>query len=114
MENGYFNCHNGQVWYDAAPSRNEQTGISTSDYTHGQNVTTQATINPGTGTGKLNVTVPFEMVPGSVVYIRTQITAPATAVNNQSYQSVGRWENTGKISGIRKINQAAESTTTVQ
>lgn len=112
--NGIFNFSNVQVWYDAAPTRNEQTGIITSDYTHGQNVTTQATINPGTGTGKLNVTVPFEMVPGSVVYIRSQISAPATAVNNQSYQSVGRWENTGKISGIRKINQAAESTTTVQ
>lgn len=110
---GIFNFNNVHVYYDANPSYDDKTGIITSDYNHGQDITSQVTLSAASGTGRLTVTAPsLNMVPGSVVYIRSTVTAPAGSANAAGFQSVGRWVTTGSSDGVQKINQAAENTVT--
>lgn len=108
---GAFNYSNVHVIYDANPMYDTTTGIVTSDYTHGTDVTSQVNLSAASGTGLLTITAPtFQMAPGSVMYIRADVTT--TQVSTSGFNSVGRWTLNGAMDGTTKVNQTAENTTT--
>ncbi|GGK86706.1 DUF11 domain-containing protein [Deinococcus radiotolerans] len=115
---GVFNYSNTQVYYDPTPTRDPQTGAITSDY---QNATAilltdgnQYTASAASGTGQQTLTfVPsFRVAPGAVIWVRTNVTAPAGTTARQ-YQETMRWNNIAESSGTAQTNFKAESTTVI-
>ncbi|GGR84246.1 DUF11 domain-containing protein [Deinococcus sedimenti] len=115
---GIFNFSNTQVYYDATPTRDPQTGAVTSDYTNASSTLltlgTQYTVSANSGVGQQTITLnpTFRVAPGGVLWIRTQVTAPAGTVARQ-YQQTMRWNNTAESSGQAQTNFKAESTTVI-
>ena len=115
---GIFNYANTQVYYDPTPTRDPQTGAITSDYTNATSTLltagNQYTASAASGTGQqtLTFTPTFRVAPGAVIWVRTQVTAPAGTAARQ-YQQTMRWNNTAESSGQAQTNFKAESTTVV-
>jgi len=113
---GIFNYSNTGVYYDPTPTRDPETGAITSDYTHTTArqlaLGTDYTVSADSGVGQQTVTlVPsFAIAPSGVVYLRSQVTAPAGTVARQ-YQETFRWNNIGLGDNQPYTNFKAESTT---
>ncbi|UQN09837.1 DUF11 domain-containing protein [Deinococcus sp. QL22] len=118
---GIFNFTDSQVYYDPTPTRDPQTGAIITDYLNGTSTRLtvgagagQYTVSAETGVGQQTITLnpAFRVAPGGVVFVRTQVTAPAGTAARQ-YQETFRWNNTAESSGQAQTNFKAESTTVV-
>lgn len=115
---GIFTYSNTQVYYDPTPTRDPQTGAITSDYTNASSTRltagTQYTVNAESGVGQqiITMTPTFRVAPSAVIWIRTQVAAPAGTAARQ-YQQTMLWNNTAESSGQAQTNFKAESTTVV-